>query len=207
MAAEDFQARLAAAGTFQTFQIDVRELKRASENYILEQPKLVQALTRAVNWTAQKGWTQARGELAKAMGLPQGELRPYIYTQRASFTNITWQAVGTGAPITLRAFSAVQRKRGVSARPWGQRRIFRGSFIIESLGGSVYHREGPKVLMRKGRYKGKYRQAIKKMYGPAVPKVMMEEVVTRAFGRVAATDLPARIDHEIAYALRSIGPR
>jgi hypothetical protein len=205
--ATQFEMRLAEAAKMQTFAIDTRELIESRRNFEGIGVNVTRALTAAVNHTAQISWTAARRVLAQDMGLPQSELRPYIYIRRATFSSIEWQAVGTGKPISLRAFSAAQRSAGVSARPWGQRRIFRGTFIIESLGGSVYKRTGPKVLMTRGKSKGKYRQAIEKLYGPAVPKEMMQQAVTTAFRQEAAARLPVRLDYELARALRQIGPR
>jgi hypothetical protein len=205
--ATDFQMRLAEAAKMQTFTIDTRELVEARRAYETAGVNVTRALTAAVNHTAQISWTTARRVLSAEMGLPQGELRPYIYIRRATFNSIEWQAVGAGKPISLRAFGATQRSSGVSARPWGKRRIFRSTFIVDSLGGSVYKRVGPKVLMTRGASKGKYRQAIEKLYGPAVPKEMMAQAVTSAFRNEAATRLPVRLDYELSRALRQIGPR
>ena len=48
----------------------------------------------------------------------------------------------SGAHIPLAEFHARQTRRGVSAAPWGQRRVFPHTFIVEQLGGPVFKREG-----------------------------------------------------------------
>lgn len=190
-----------------TYTIDVRALDRTGRNYEAAGPELAAALTRAVNQVGGVARTAAIRQTALQMGLNISDVRPSISTFRATQSNITFDVVGTGRPISLRAFGAKQTKRGVSARPWGIRRLFRGSFIINSLGGSVYHRVGPKVLMTRGRYKGKYRQQIKKMWGPAIPSVMLQAQVTAAWNRTAAERLPKRIDHEVARAMAKLTVR
>lgn len=190
-----------------TYTIDTRALTRTAQNYEKAGLELLPALTRAINATGTVAGNIAIRETARQMGLGVGETRSYIRVHRASWGNITYDVVGAGRPISLRAFSARQLRSGVSARPWGIRRLYRGAFIVNSLGGSVYRRVGPRVLMTRGRYKGKYRQAIKKMWGPAIPAVMLESAVTRAFDDAVNTRLPVRLEHEIAFAMQKLVKR
>lgn len=190
-----------------SYSIDIREVISAAQNYEHAGSKMVPALVRAINATGTVAGNVAIRETARRMGLNVGETKTYIRIKRASFGSIEYDVTGAGRPISLRAFGARQLRTGVSARPWGQRRLFRGAFIVPSLGGSVYHRFGPKVRMTKGRYKGKLRQAIRKMWGPAIPKVMLEAEVTNAFNAAIRERLPARLDHEIAFALSQLTRR
>lgn len=190
-----------------SYSIDIRALIGAAEKYEHAGAEMVPALTRAINATGTVAGNVAIRETARRMGLNVGETRTYIRIKRATYTNIEYDVTGAGRPISLRAFGARQLRTGVSARPWGQRRLFRGAFIVPSLGGSVYHRYGPKVRMTKGRYKGKLRQAIRKMWGPAIPKVMLEAEVVKAFDGAIRERLPQRLNHEIAYALSQLTRR
>jgi hypothetical protein len=190
-----------------TFTFDTRELDAAVRKYqSLGQP-IVQALTRTVNRVGQGAGNVAKKRLAKEMGLSQGDTGTYLRISKATWGNITWTMNGSGRPISLNRFGAVQRQAGVSARPWGRRRIFRGTFISPELGDHVYERIRGKVLMMRGKYKGRYREPIRKLWGPSIPKVMAEEAVVTAFRDSVKSDMPARLEHEIGFALRQLGSR
>lgn len=190
-----------------TFTFDTRELQTAITKYREVGPEFIPALTRAVNRVGQTAGNVAKRRLAKEMGLTIGDTGTFLKISKATWGDITWSMNGAGRPISLRRFSAVQRNAGVSARPWGKRRIFRGTFIVPSLGGQVFERVRGKVLMRRGRYKGKYREAIRKLWGPSIPKVMAEDAVVNAFRETIKSDMPARLEHEIGFALRKLGGR
>ena len=189
-----------AGGTFQTFQIDARELAAISERYRQMGKAFTPVLTRTVNWTGRRASTQVNRTLSAAMGLPQKELRGFLQVFPARYADITYTIRGVGRPISLRAFGAVQRQKGVSARPWGERRLFRGTFIVDSLGGSVYVRTGVKARATKGKFKGQYREQIKKLWGPAVPREMAQHVTVRAFNATVTEHFPKRLEHEVQRA-------
>jgi len=71
--------------------------------------------------------------------------------------------------VSLRQFGARQTKKGVSYRigKTGKRGFVPSAFIVESLHGQVFKRVGAKRAMTKGRYIGKIRQPIQKLWGPS----------------------------------------
>ena len=77
-------------------------------------------------------------------------------------------------PIGLFYFGARQTKRqGVKATiRKGDRRAYEKSFIWK---GKVMHRTGVKRVMTKGRYKGKVREAIEKLYGPSAEQLFSSD--------------------------------
>lgn len=193
-----------AGGRFQRFEIDARELASISERYREMGPAFKGVLTRTVNWTGRRASTQVNRTLSAAMGLPQKELRAFLQVFPATYSEITYTIRGVGRPISLRAFGAIQRQKGVSARPWGERRLFRGTFIVNSLGGSVYVRTGVKARASKGKYKGQYREQIKKLWGPAVPREMAQHVTVTAFQKTVKENFADRLDHEFRRALTKL---
>lgn len=196
-----------AGGRFQSFNIDARELIAASERYKQLGPQYRGVLVRTTNWVGARARTQVTKTLAEAMGLSQKDLRNFLQTYTANAGEIVYTIRGTGRPISLRAFGAVKRNKGVSARPWGERRLFRGTFIVASLGGSVYVRTGTFSRATKGRYKGKMREDIKKLWGPAVPREMAQLVTVRAFNDTVQKQFPQRLEHEVTRAFARLKVR
>lgn len=191
---------------FLNYRIEGRALTEAAARYRVTGPAFDRALTKTVNWVGDKARTKVIAHLAVTMGTSRKEVRNAMTTYGANGTSIIYTLRGIGRPLSLRAFGAVQRAKGVSARPWNERRLFRGTFIIESLGGSVYVRTGTKSRATKGRYKGKFREDIKKLWGPAVPREMATQVTFNAFRQVVNQEFPARLDREMVRALARMKP-
>lgn len=162
----------------------IARLTAAAEK--LEGPRKLAALRRAVNHTGDKTFTVVRRVLAKEMGLTQSDLaRRGLTKKRANDASLTYQIIGRGGHIPLKDFAARQGARGVSAAPWGVRRMFKSTFIVASIGGNVFKRIGKKRL------------PIEKLWGPAIPREMVREVTATAFQTTVAANLPGRVEHEV----------
>lgn len=152
----------------------------------LDGPGKRTALRRAVNHTGDKTFTVVRRVLAKEMGLTQADLqRRGLTRRRANDADLMFQIIGRGGFIPLKDFAARQGARGVSAAPWGIRRMFKSTFIVGSIGGNVFKRVGKKRL------------PIEKLWGPAIPREMVREVTATAFQATVSANLPARVEHEV----------
>lgn len=110
--------------------------------------------------------------------------RPRLASETQLRTEIV---VAKNKRISLKEFGARQSKTGVSYRisKKGGKKTIKGAFIVESLGGHVYVRSGPKVEMTRGKYKGQKRQQIFKRFGPSIwgyfaNKKVLLDVQTRA---------------------------
>jgi hypothetical protein len=163
----------------------IARLTYASEQ--LSSNKKNTALRRALNHTGAKTFTIVKRTLQQQIGAPQhiilryGRIRPV----RASGGLLEYQIVSRGGPIPLKHFGAYQTRRGVSAAPWRNRKLYKSAFIVASLGGHVFWREG------------KPRLPIQRVAGPNVPKEMVKDATAAAFQATVATSLPARVAHEI----------
>ena len=73
----------------------------------------------------------------------------------------------------------------MSANPRGVRRLFPHTFIVPSLGGQVFVREG------------KGRLPIRKLWGPSLPKELVRDTVPAAFKEVAKEEFAGRVLHEV----------
>jgi hypothetical protein len=195
----------------QLYKIDTRELVDAAASYKAAGGQLVRALTATVNFVGDRALTQSTRTLAKQMGLPIGKTKQSLQVYRATFERIEYDIVGRGFRLSLRSFGASQRNAGVSARPWGVRRIFRGSFIVQSLDGQVFKR-GPGPLVRytttvDGKERTRMGQPLVKLWGPGIPTEMMRDQVPVIFQQTVKERFAPRLEHEIAQALAKLGKR
>lgn len=152
------------------------------------------ALGRAINHTGDKARTQVGRALVKQTGIKYGKVREALKTYRAGARGLVYRIVARGGYVSLKEFGARQTRKGVSAAPWGKRRVFPHTFIVPSLGGHVFERTGS------GRY------PIRKLWGPAIPAEMVKDQSKAAFERTVAAELPARIDYEINAILAGNAP-
>jgi hypothetical protein len=106
-------------------------------------------------------------------------------TYPASALNLRYEIAVTGAPISLSEFDARQGRAGVSAAPWGKRRLFAHTFMVGSLNDQVFMRTSHNRL------------PIRKLWGPSLPKELVKDEVANAFKRVVAEDGGRRVLHEI----------
>ena len=153
----------------------------------LGRDKANMAWRRAINHTASKSKTQVIRNVAKRAGVTQTLIRNRraIYLRRANYSNLAAYIIAEGSHMSLKDFNPKQLKAGVRAKPWGTTRLFKSSFIVDKLGSHVFVRTSKKRL------------PIEKMYGPAIPKEMMEPDVTRAWERLVDSVFPKRVEHEL----------
>jgi hypothetical protein len=152
------------------------------------------ALRRAINHTGDKARTQVGRALVKQTGLKYGRVREELRTINATVGSLSYIIRARGGYVSLKEFAARQTQKGVSAAPWGKRRVFPHTFIVASLGGHVFERKGPA------------RYPIRKLWGPAIPAEMVKDQTKEAFEATVAADLPARVDHEISAILSGRAP-
>jgi Prophage minor tail protein Z (GPZ) len=170
--------------------IDTRELVDYAALYESVPLKMANAIVlRALNHVGDIARTQVKRELAKQTGLTVTVVDKSMRTVRAIPARQSYEVVATGKPIALREFAARPTRRGVSARPWGQRRVFPGTFIVRALGGHVFRRAG------------RGRLPIVKLWGPSLPRELLRGKVPEVFEQVVSERLPERIFHEFEQAL------
>jgi hypothetical protein len=144
----------------------------------------------AVNHTLGKVETQVGRAVVKQTGLKYGAVKSAMKRYSANASTLRGEIVGRGPYIALKEFGARKTKKGVSAAPWATRRVFPHTFFVKAFGGNVFKR------------KGKKRFPIKGLYGPAIPKEMVKDESARVFGVTVATQLPPRVQHELARLIK-----
>ena len=137
-------------------------------------------LVRALNHEGDKGRTKVKRALVKQTGIKYGLINSQVTTKRAQRTadGLKYAIVARGTETNLNLFGARQGKRGVSAAPWGKRRVFKGTFIVPAYGGRVLHRTS------------KARGPLAALYGPNIGREIVKDQSKSEFDTI----LPALIE-------------
>jgi hypothetical protein len=147
--------------------------------------RMQRIISRVLNHVGGTARTKVKSALAKQMGLHAGTVDAGLQTKRAYPGKQSFEVTASGRPIPLAEFGARQTRRGVSARPWGARRVFPGTFIVPSLGGQVLRRAG------------RARLPIVKLWGPSMPRELLRDQAPKVFFDEVRAKVPVRLKHEL----------
>lgn len=164
--------------------IDASDLQRWTDACHEAPARGFNAMRMAINDTGNFARTRVVRTLAIQMGLPQGTVRQGLTTVPA-VRNLIYELGSTGGYMSLKSFDARQVRAGVSARPWGRRKIFRGTFMVPRFGGQVFRRTT------------RARFPIVKLWGPAMPVELVRDKVPEEFERAAEQRLAPRLRHHL----------
>ena len=101
----------------------MRKLRNVPKKYV---PK---ALVTALNKVGAEVVTQAKRELKDATGLKAGVVGKKIKKDKARKGDETYSIHIKSRYLNVIEFGARQTKKGVSAKVWGKRRVYKGAFI------------------------------------------------------------------------------
>ena len=127
------------------------------------------AFNRALNSEGDKVRTAVRRALRQQTGAKVALINRETRSFRSTFSNLVYTIEACGDHLGLSHFAPRQFRYGVRAKPWGRFQRFEGAFLIGSLGNNAFVRETAARL------------PIKKMFGPAIPKEMVQHETKRAF--------------------------
>lgn len=151
--------------------------------------------SRALNRAGSSGRSKAGSALAKQTGLKVRLIRTAMVPARASVGRLEYRIKARGGDIALKHFDARETRKGVSARPFGQRKVFAGTFIKGgkfpnrvslNMGGQVFARSGSSRL-----------PIAKQKSGVIIPNEMIKGASAAAWQSTVATVLPRRVIHEV----------
>lgn len=152
------------------------------------------AMVRAINHTGDKARTAMRRVLVKQTGLKAGTINRAVKSTRA-FGGGAYVIRSQGGNVRLMFFKARETRKGVTAAPWGQRRLYAGTF---QKGGRFPNRVGLNMGGAVLQRVGKGRTPVKTVKsGLFIPEEMVTGESEAAFYRVVETELPARLAHEL----------
>ncbi|MDQ2080489.1 phage tail protein [Xanthobacteraceae bacterium Astr-EGSB] len=170
-------------------RVDTREIAELAD-LIEEAAKLVPAaVARALNRTVTETRTAVARALVKQTGAKYAVVRKALSTTPASVGHLSASIIARGGFMPLSAFKPKKTRKGVSAAPWGTRRVFPASFMVKKWGGNVYVRMG------------KPRFPIHKLYGPAIPRELPRDQSAATFHATVPVVLAKRLDHELGRIL------
>jgi len=159
-------------------------------------------MSRALNHEGDKGRTQVKRALVKQTGMKYGLVTKAVRTIRSTPATLTYEIVARGNETNIGLFAARQTAKGVSAAPWGVRRLFAHAFIL----GAHKGRQGVKgfqsgdtgvAFVRAGRA----RLPIKALYGPNLAREILKGESEAAF-RASTSTIANRIAHELSRVLK-----
>lgn len=136
----------------------------------------------AMNKSGDKTRTQVKRELAQQSGVKYGQID--MRTIRATPTRLEYMIIQAGDETNLNLFAAKQGKRGVSARPWNQRRVFAGTFLVPGYGNKVFHRT------QEARF------PVEQLWGPNLAREVVKDKPAEAF-EAGGTDLQQQIEAQL----------
>lgn len=166
-------------------RVDVTSIEKLGELLARAAKQVPAAVSLALNRTATETRTQMKRALQHQTGLPSQEVLAALRVSSASQFFLSSAVVARGRYISLKHFKATQNDKGVTASPWGKRKLFPHAFIVGKLGGNVFVR------------KGKERFPIHMLYGPAIPVEMVKGESAAAFYTVVPPILLKRLQHEL----------
>lgn len=165
----------------------------------LERNVFPAAAAKAINRTATTVRKEAQQELAKATGMPARAVGSRIkIVRRANKENLAAVVDGKGRPFNLVRFKARQLKKGVSANPWGVRRLFRSTFMVPAKAGSD-------SMFVAQRVNGT--RKIRSLFGPGIAKEMSREAISNAREDLVRELLPKRLKAELDYRINRMQSR
>ena len=190
-----------ASHDFGLFTLDIRaDFEEMAQRLRTVGNQAPHIMRRAINRVGDKARTKVVRALVKQTGAKYGTVRRALKIRRANYGELAYRIVGFGGFLPLSAFSARQRKDGVSAAPWGTRRVFKQAFISPSLGGHVFVRE-----VHGGSRVG--RLPIRELFGPAIPRELLKDDVKTTFESTVAAELPIAAERELGALLSGFAPR
>ncbi|MFI3903755.1 hypothetical protein [Ochrobactrum sp. S1502_03] len=180
----------------------LRKYADGIERLNAEFPKV---LPRIVNQIGRRARTRVVRNLTKQTGLQRRVIvRAVKNVDTAKPGKLLYSLKSRGGFVRLKYFNARETRKGVAAKPFGQRQIFGGTFIMGglfpyrhvkkwNLDGHVYRRLGYGV--RKNGSKGEKLTQVRSEV--RIPDEMIRGETRDAFEREAAVTMPPRVEAAI----------
>lgn len=153
---------------------------------------------RVVNRTGDMARTHVRKALTRQTGLKRVVIVKAVRVTPSSPATLTYRMSAQGGDIALKFFSPRETRAGVSAAPFGVRKVFPGTFIkggrFPDRKGVVFHGH---VMKREG---ASHFPILVQQSGVIIPEEMVKGETASGFQRIAREVLPRRMMHEIRRA-------
>lgn len=171
-----------------TVKIDTSATDRLIND--LQRSIVPKAINAALNRVVVTGRSEAVRTIARTTGLKQKDIREHLDIRRAGRGDPAAEIRAKPWSPNLIRYQARQTQAGVSAKAWGQRKVYKGSFI-GNKGRTVFTRTG------------KARLPLKALHGPSVPREFMRDVSLQALEVVAKQRFPIEFERALAQFMRT----
>ncbi|GJE27960.1 phage tail protein [Methylobacterium organophilum] len=180
--------------------LDASAIQRLGNQIGAAGKKAPLALARAINHTGAKARTRMIRALVPQTGLKRKVIVKALRESKASEGALTYAIRSHGGDIRLKHFGARETAKGVSAAPWSKREVYAGTFmkagwwphrvVKPNWNGQVFERLNSKTSTGMDRF-----HVVRS--GLFIPEEMVKGASAEAFYSMAASDLPARLEHEL----------
>lgn len=176
-----------------SLEIDARQVEELAQTFKRAEREAPLAIIRAIKRTGDMTKTRVVRSLTKQTGLKRDVI---VRAIKARPEGMSYRLMSRGGNVHLKYFKARRTKKGVSAAPWNQRRVYGGTFIAHDKGGGTMF--GGQVFKRTGRARVPIEA---QRSGLFIPKEMIGGATAAEFLAAVRTILPARLRHELARIL------
>ena len=167
-------------------------IKQAMKNVkFVHQQYIPKALVTALNKVGAEVATQAKKELAGATGLKAGVVAKKIGKDKARRGDEKYTISIKSNYLNLIEFNGKQTKRGVSAKAWGNRKIYRGAFIGRG------QNSGKQLVFKKGRGS----KQIKAVHGASLPREFERQDMKSIFNKKIKTRFPILFKRAVEFQM------
>jgi len=157
------------------FKKALRDIGNVPRKYVQK------AMVTALNKVGAEVVTQAKRELKDATGLKAGVVGKKIKKDKARKGDETYSIHIKSRCLNVIEFGARQTKKGVSAKVWGKRKIYRGAFIGSG------RNSGKQLVFKKSKRNPK---RIEALHGASLPREFHRQDMEKIFKKKIKTRFP-----------------
>ena len=167
------------------FKKALRDIGNVPRKYVQK------AMVTALNKVGAEVVTQAKRELKDATGLKAGVVAKKIQKDKARRNDNTYSIFIKSRYLNVIEFGARQTKRGVSAKVWGKRKIYRGAFINSG------RNSGKQLVFKKSRRK----KGIEAVHGASLPREFERQNMESLFNKKIKNRFPILFKRAVEFQM------
>ena len=168
------------------FKKALRDIGNVPRKYVQK------AMVTALNKVGAEVFTQAKRELRDATGLKAGVVAKKIKKDKARKGDETYSIHIKSRYLNVIEFGARQTKRGVSAKVWGKRKVYRGAFIGSG------RNSGKQLVFKKSKRNPKRIEAV---HGASLPREFERQGMAKLFNKKIKTRFPILFKRALEFHL------
>ena len=168
------------------FKKALRDIGNVPRKYVQK------AMVTALNKVGAEVVTQAKRELKDATGLKAGVVAKKIKKDKARRGDETYSIHIKSRYLNVIEFGARQTKRGVSAKVWGKRKIYRGAFIGSG------RNSGKQLVFKQAKDNPKRAEAL---HGASLPREFHRQDMEKIFKKKIKTRFPILFKRAVEFQM------